>query len=882
MPRATTTAKFPTSVVALADIGLFTNDEAAILGAAITSGAVTADVDDASTFAIGMWVPIRGVNGLEVCQVTAVDLGLNRLTLTRAKDGTVAIAHSQGEVFKASVPAIALNQMRDEIIAMETLLYPGEAWVAGSVVFVGAGGTNFEQDNANFYWDDANNRLGIAAAASPQFTLDVGGIVRIRSANRLTWGGTGAADNDVGIGRQAASILELTGSLAGSVRAGMSGAATPFIELRLAAADAQPAAQLLKDRVGFGAGSAAALDVFLTRDRDSVFSVLGALAGNVRFGNTTAGNAFLSLRAAAADANPYTLLDATGLNFGAGGATAVDVRVYRGAANRFDVATGDSVSLVSGNLSVGTATLGGSANNVFGLFLATAPTSSPADTVQVYAEDESAGAAAFTVRTENSSILKFGGANGITTVTSSPTDATQKSFRFGVIHYTIAEEPLMLLFGQSDVAASTVRVGGGSGLLNAATQVSLYAAATTTTVTGTEIVRVTTAGANVLNGDFLIGSTIVFEADRDLAVSLIPNADNTLNLGSSARRFATAYAQAHDVLNAVSDANPLYRLGSLGFVAGAGGASVTDVALARQAASVLQVTGSLAGSVRFGMSGAATPFLALRAAAADAQPTAQILSASLAFGAGGASALDTYAFRQAAGVVAASTDGAAVDGTFFARTLKLDNQGAGADPTLTSNSGLQTFTLGGNIFPDGDNTRSIGNSTVRLANVVSVVFDAYAASADANPAVRVTSAGVRWGVGGATATDILAARQAASVLELTGSLAGSVRYGMSGANTPFVELRNAAADANPATQILKASIGFGAGAASALDVFIDRQAGAANQHIHFGAAVGGVTGVWVDTDTPGLILKDSSNNYWRVTIDTTGNLTTTSLGASLP
>lgn len=56
----------------------------------------------------------------------------------------------------------------------------------GSVLFVGASGV-LQQDNANFFWDDTNNRLGIGTAAAPSISLDVHGtnsatdVVRIQN-----------------------------------------------------------------------------------------------------------------------------------------------------------------------------------------------------------------------------------------------------------------------------------------------------------------------------------------------------------------------------------------------------------------------------------------------------------------------------------------------------------------------------------------------------------------------------------------------------------------------------------------------------------------------------------------------------------------------------
>jgi hypothetical protein len=50
------------------------------------------------------------------------------------------------------------------------------AFTTGSVVFAGASGV-YTQDNANLFWDNANDRLGIGTA-SPAYTFDVSGIAR--------------------------------------------------------------------------------------------------------------------------------------------------------------------------------------------------------------------------------------------------------------------------------------------------------------------------------------------------------------------------------------------------------------------------------------------------------------------------------------------------------------------------------------------------------------------------------------------------------------------------------------------------------------------------------------------------------------------------------
>lgn len=53
----------------------------------------------------------------------------------------------------------------------------------GSVLFAGTGGL-VQQDNANFFWDDTNNRLGLGLAA-PTRTLDVNGATLHRGAIRF-------------------------------------------------------------------------------------------------------------------------------------------------------------------------------------------------------------------------------------------------------------------------------------------------------------------------------------------------------------------------------------------------------------------------------------------------------------------------------------------------------------------------------------------------------------------------------------------------------------------------------------------------------------------------------------------------------------------------
>lgn len=91
---------------------------------------------------------------------------------------------------------------------------------------------------------------------------------------------------------------------------------------------------------------------------------------------------------------------------------------------------------------------------------------------------------------------------------SSTANTTQKKFGYHIQHYNTAEEPLAGLWGDSAASTSDIYIGGGSSLLNAATTVHIYAAANTTTTTGTEVVRVTSSGVNVVAGTLTTAGAI--------------------------------------------------------------------------------------------------------------------------------------------------------------------------------------------------------------------------------------------------------------------------------------------------------------------------------------------------------------------------------------
>jgi len=74
------------------------------------------------------------------------------------------------------------------------------------------------------------------------------------------------------------------------------------------------------------------------------------------------------------------------------------------------------------------------------------------------------------------------------------TNATNKQAQIGMPHYTIAEEPIMMMFGSAQAALNPLFIGGGSGGVNAVTAISFYTAANTTTLAGTERMKIDSAG----------------------------------------------------------------------------------------------------------------------------------------------------------------------------------------------------------------------------------------------------------------------------------------------------------------------------------------------------------------------------------------------------
>lgn len=121
--------------------------------------------------------------------------------------------------------------------------------------------------------------------------------------------------------------------------------------------------QLAINNVGAGAdpyffsnSGGSSLDLVSDAFRPSVDGATDLGTISRRFG-LVFGNSF-RVNGAAGDANPVVQLSASGLQLGAGGASAVDLRLFRGAVDRLDLESGDSFNIASGSI-LGTYSLAG-------------------------------------------------------------------------------------------------------------------------------------------------------------------------------------------------------------------------------------------------------------------------------------------------------------------------------------------------------------------------------------------------------------------------------------------------------------------------------------------------------------------------------------------
>jgi hypothetical protein len=307
-----------------------------------------------------------------------------------------------------------------------------------------------------------NASISLSSGASPGNVSFTGGIL---------WSGTLISpnnDNTTSLGQSTTRI------------------ATAHVQtVRSAAASGDTNAATQIDTGGFklGVGGSSALDVLLGRSGAGLFQVTdptSGVAGSARIGMLSTGDASVTLRAASSDTNGYLRISASGLQLGAGGATALDVQLSRTTADRLDLATGDSLHITSGSLTVG---------SVFTL-------NSSGDLTKikniVYSWPGSQASAANQVLTNDGSgnlswATGGGGAGGITwTVTSSTAITGAIASGYVTTAGTVGSPSTVSL--PAGAAGDTMRVAGGGGFWKitqtASQQITYGSAQTTSGATG--------------------------------------------------------------------------------------------------------------------------------------------------------------------------------------------------------------------------------------------------------------------------------------------------------------------------------------------------------------------------------------------------------------
>lgn len=115
------------------------------------------------------------------------------------------------------------------------------------------------------------------------------------------------------------------------------------------------------------------------------------------------------------------------------------------------------------------------------------------------------------------------------------TNATNKYSILAGPHYTNAEQPLGMVYGQVTSTTNVLHIGGGSPAVNAATSIVFYSAANNTTTTGTGLISMNATGLG-------IGATpsSIFHVSATGDANALRVDDTTGNVGMGTAPTATA------------------------------------------------------------------------------------------------------------------------------------------------------------------------------------------------------------------------------------------------------------------------------------------------------------------------------------------------------
>ena len=171
------------------------------------------------------------------------------------------------------------------------------------------------------------------------------------------------------------------------------------------------------------------------------------------------------------------------------------------------------------------------------------------------------------------SILFGGNSGGGSNQNQARIDNGNKEGRIVLCHKTNAEEPIGVITGFSQGTNNQVYIGGGSALVNAATEISLYTAANNTTTGGTKQVTIDESGRFIMSrsapSDYIrLGNTNRFDngesallafyhgynTPREVASIYTTTTSNSPSLwGAGSLRFRTGTSGNNDAGNNIAD-----------------------------------------------------------------------------------------------------------------------------------------------------------------------------------------------------------------------------------------------------------------------------------------------------------------------------------------
>lgn len=149
------------------------------LNGSITSGQTTITVTATSGFPSVPYTLILDPNVAgkeEIVTVTAVDTNPNILTVTRAQDGSTAVAHDSGAVVRHGVSARDFTDVQSHLDSAATHINKGGDTFTGDLQFTSASTKNIRNAAGNSYVTVSGGTFTVATGGSTRLEISSGGV----------------------------------------------------------------------------------------------------------------------------------------------------------------------------------------------------------------------------------------------------------------------------------------------------------------------------------------------------------------------------------------------------------------------------------------------------------------------------------------------------------------------------------------------------------------------------------------------------------------------------------------------------------------------------------------------------------------------------------